>query len=139
MYPGRSYRRVQPESSLTYVYTRKYVISTGQAVSDRPSTNAHSCMYQGVGEQVRNICLSSIHTRLLITYCTVSTPRWIARSVVLYAMYYGPRCYFIIDIVHRREDVNRERNDVTLDDIFCHFSVVKIHFIRVRGCLRKLH
>lgn len=73
-------------------------------------------MYQGVREQVRNICLSSIHTRLLITYCPASTPRWIAGRHVRDVL--RPRCYFIIGTVHRREDVHQERNNVILNVVF---------------------
>lgn len=75
-------------------------------------------MYQGVREQVRNICLSSIHTQLLITYCPASTPRWIAGRRICDVL--RLRCYFIIGTVHRREDVDQERNNVILNVVFCY-------------------
>ena len=73
-------------------------------------------MYQGVREQVRNICLSSIHTRLLITYCPAFTPRWIAGRRIRDVL--RPRCYFIIGTVHRREDVHQKLNNVILNVVF---------------------
>lgn len=115
--------------SLTYVNTHKYVISTA-GLFQTTSADAHSCMYQGVREQVRNICLSSIHTRLLITYCPASTPRWIAGRCICDVL--RPRWYFIMDIVHRCEDVNQRRNNFTIQHcIFFRtcYVPVKIPFV----------
>lgn len=64
------------------------------------SAETHSCMYSRIRERVRDICLSSIHTRLLITYSLVSVPRRIARR---YTYMYGvsrAHRYFIIDGMH---------------------------------------
>lgn len=74
-------------------------------------------MYRGVHEQVRNICLSSIHTRLLITYWPASTPRWIAgRRVYIFYVYVYIYIYTLLlsYFIASIEDWRREelRNNV---------------------------
>jgi len=62
----------------TYVYTCKYAV-WARSIRRVRAAKMHSCMYSRIRERVRDICLSSIHTRLLITYSSVSVPRRIAR------------------------------------------------------------
>lgn len=93
------------------------------------SAETHSCMYSRIRERVHDICLSSIHTRFLITYSPVSVLRRIARCYTCIRCIAGtPLLYY-----RRSAVLYAYAKSATVDSTIIYRKIIK-GYIYLRFC-----